>query len=432
MQSSLDIVLRAFDQTGPAFDSAKANVEGFNRDIGSAAASAGGASGGFGAIALSALTAGVEIAAVGAVVAGAAYLIYKNFDTISAVSVSAFGTVWDYLKSFGEWVAGELSPWIVQFITSMVSDLWDTVKSVGNVIKGITNAILAGEWGLAGKIALQALEVAFLTAKANILQVWDDMLVSIVDFLQTHMKSVLEVWNAAVGQVAGSMVNLFLDDDEMQKRSDKAYNAALELQKKAADLDKQGRSDEAERARKSAKDILAIAEKESPGAGKAAAARMVQTMTQDFQIKLDKGELAKGLADKANADAATRLKEIASSKAELQKLLEKAQNDAGPNAIGNALGKLKAFGADAGSMIWDKLFGPNVDKSPAQLAEAQNSRFLTGVSQSAQERMVSQQQEANGLMQQLIGLVTGAIPGYIKDGVKAGVEGAKSTGLVLM
>src|SRR5690349_11147694 len=105
-KTDLDIFLRAYDETGPAINSAVENVRRYAQETQAASdIIEAGSAASFGATAVSATIAAAKIALVGGAVAGVAYLVYKNFDTIKSVVGQAVSAVTGAVSGFVDWVA---------------------------------------------------------------------------------------------------------------------------------------------------------------------------------------------------------------------------------------------------------------------------------------------------------------------------------------
>lgn len=122
------------------------------------------------------------LAVIGGPITMIALLVYKNWDTIKAVTVSVFTAIWTWLKS--AW------GWIVDTVTGSVSMVWGAVKGAWNKVFDITNSIMTKVWskitGIWGSIV-----GGVKTAGSNLWTAVSEMWGKVIGFLKesTSMRS---------------------------------------------------------------------------------------------------------------------------------------------------------------------------------------------------------------------------------------------------
>jgi hypothetical protein len=148
MARSIDIVLNAFDNTGPGVDSATANLNAYTNAAASIDSSV---TSSFSSLAL---TAGVAVAAIGAVAAGA-YLIYQNWANIGPLFDSVRNAIGGALASAYNTVAG-----FVGGVIGATTSWADVMQWASNVGYGALATIEFGfkNWRQVGELALVAIQ----------------------------------------------------------------------------------------------------------------------------------------------------------------------------------------------------------------------------------------------------------------------------------
>lgn len=161
----------------------------------------------------------LAITAIILVIAGLAFLIYKNWDTLKAFFIGLWNTVKKAFDSFVGWVQGVFGPVIDgikkawEGIVNFFTGLWNTVVGVFNAIVGFFQ-----KWGLT---ILAILFWPFTLAVGLIITFWEPIKAffnGVVQFIiaiftpivqfyamvfSTAWNIVVSIWNAAVGFFTG-------------------------------------------------------------------------------------------------------------------------------------------------------------------------------------------------------------------------------------
>lgn len=161
----------------------------------------------------------LAITAIILVIAGLAFLIIKNWDTIKTFFIGLWNTVKKAFESFTKWVAGIFGPIIDgivkawESIVGFFTGLWNTVVGVFNAIVGFFQ-----KWGLT---ILAILFWPFTLAVGLIITFWEPIKAffnGVVQFIiaiftpivqfyamifSTAWNIVVSIWNAAVGFFTG-------------------------------------------------------------------------------------------------------------------------------------------------------------------------------------------------------------------------------------
>ena len=170
----------------------------------------------------------LAITAIILVIAGLAYLIIKNWDTIKAFFINLWNTVKQAFDSFVKWVAGVFGPVIDgivkawQGIVSFFTGLWEGVVGIFNGIVGFFQ-----KWGLTilavifwpfslvvGLIIAnwETIKAFFTGVWAFIVAVFTPVVSFFTGVFQGAWNIVVTIWNAAVGFFLGiwnGIVNIF-------------------------------------------------------------------------------------------------------------------------------------------------------------------------------------------------------------------------------
>lgn len=161
----------------------------------------------------------LAITAIILVIAGLAFLIYKNWDTLKAFFTNLWNTVKKAFESFTNWVAGVFGPIIDgivkawQGIVNFFTALWEGVKGVFNAIVGFFQkwgltilAVLFWPFTLAVGLIITHWETikTFFTGVINfIIAIFTPIVQFYASVFSAAWNIVVTIWNAAVGFFMG-------------------------------------------------------------------------------------------------------------------------------------------------------------------------------------------------------------------------------------
>lgn len=433
MAASIDIILQAYDDTAPAYESAIDNAENYVSRVKDVSAETQQASGrGFGSAMVSAALFGAKVVAVGAIVGGAAALIWKHFDTIKEAGKSAFNWIGETVGGMVDWIQASVVPGITSAIDSIIGGFYAWLDNVKIVVGGVVNALLSGDIGLAAGIVWDTLKLAWESGKDGVLGIWDQFGIALVDTLTKHMKGVLQVWNEAVNFIAKQIatVNSGLSSAEKweHKKNMEGLNKKASAQEAAGDVEGAKRT----------RELAARLQSKMDEAAEAANAvdAMIDRITLETRKQIGDGTFGDVLRQKAAGEREQRQNVIDKQIAELVGKINKANDQAGPDAIANAISKIKGFAVDA----WKSVIGGKSGKSGSSatdpiFAPLEDQRFITGVRARAMDDQRNREQkrddENNAVLKFIKDWLERQVPGVLKGGVKAGVEAAKGGGVKL-
>lgn len=165
-------------------------------------------------IALAVTGVGTAIVALGGVMAAAGMAI-SGIVTVLGTIGAVLGAV---LSPIGLLVAGvtagtaafltftETGQWLASTLMADFGAAFDTVKAT---IGGITDALKAGEFQLAGEIAMTGLKLAFFQGTNSIRTMWINFNKALVDGLASAAKTLVDVWRATSQKIASWLADLF-------------------------------------------------------------------------------------------------------------------------------------------------------------------------------------------------------------------------------
>ncbi len=161
----------------------------------------------------------LAITAIILVIAGLAFLIIKNWDTLKAFFIGLWNTVKKAFESFTGWVAGVFGPIIDgivkawEGIVSFFTGLWEGVKGVFNAIVGFFQkwgltilAVLFWPFTLAVGLIITHWETikTFFTGVINfIIAIFTPIVQFYASVFSAAWNIVVAIWNAAVGFFTG-------------------------------------------------------------------------------------------------------------------------------------------------------------------------------------------------------------------------------------
>lgn len=161
----------------------------------------------------------LAITAIILVIAGLAFLIIKNWDTIKAFFINLWNTVKKAFESFTSWVAGVFGPIIDgivkawQSIVNFFVGIWEGVKAVFNAIVGFFQkwgltilAVIFWPFSLAVGLIIANWETikTFFTGVVNfIIAIFTPIVQFYAGVFSAAWNVVVAIWNAAVGFFTG-------------------------------------------------------------------------------------------------------------------------------------------------------------------------------------------------------------------------------------
>jgi len=98
----------------------------------------------------------------------------------------------------------ETGQWLAATLMADFGTAFDTVKST---ISGIANALKAGEFKLAGEIAMTGLKLAFFEATNSLRKKWIEFNIGVVKDLKSAATGILEVWRNMSQRIATWMAD---------------------------------------------------------------------------------------------------------------------------------------------------------------------------------------------------------------------------------
>ena len=155
---------------------------------------------------------GLAVTALGAIVAAAGLAVGGLVTIIGAIG-SVLGVVLSPIGLLvGVVAAGtaafltftETGQWLAATLMADFGTAFDTVKST---ISGIANALKAGEFKLAGEIAMTGLKLAFFEATNSLRKKWIEFNIGVVKDLKSAATGILEVWRNMSQRIATWMAD---------------------------------------------------------------------------------------------------------------------------------------------------------------------------------------------------------------------------------
>lgn len=395
MADSVDIILNAFDQTGPAVDSAVANVARLEGSLAIAGAKSGSSMAAIGPAIAGLVSSAATVVSTATIIAGAGLLIYSVWDELVELFESVAESIGGAFESMYETASGALS--------SMLAGTFDWWAAFDSVMVRVVAALAVIEfsfknWGdvasLAGMTALYGIVVFANNVEYYFTEVipawlkwfgenWADVFKTIYDYTSTVVSNMYEnlvrFFTAIFEWLQGDGFNFeWVSLTEGFESSIKALPeiAAREL----GEFEKQLGTD-----------IEIIQRRVGEG--------MAETI--DKRVGQYRGAAAEG-------------------------------NRAG--FFSDWMKELFGFGPDDIGDTLSGLFGGGGKKRARggtdSLATLSESRFLTGVTESTRDSIAASQLEEQKQTNTLLGNVTDwlgkQLPGHIRDGVKVGVQAAQT------
>ncbi len=353
MAKSIDIVLNAIDQTGPATESASQNIAKFAQTTAQAGSTASDESSGGGWI--SSIIGGLFAIPSAATIAAAA------FAGLGIAVATNFMGLRDIVGNVAQGI-GDAIQYIIDGSINW-SEIWN------ELVRGIVSGFAVVEyafrgWREIGLLAITGMQIAMVQFVDYVVYAFNTLLPGIFKALTDNLQNTAALIKVTINQMTG----------------------------------KESSAEDAVRAAFAVGGLAAIPE------------RKVSELEKQLQDVFDNllKTAGKGVSDNINL----RVSQIP----EIAKFLQAK------------IPALKAQGID----LFKNIFGLNEGgKVSLQLPGLEESRFLTGVKAGGEEKMASieaENKKQTGIMQFIADAIGANIAQPIKDGVKAGIEGAKSSG----
>ena len=148
------------------------------------------------------------IAGVGAalVAGGTALAAFGSAVTLLGMGLTALGGLLAFVATpFGAITLAAAAGVTALFaFTDAGKQLWEVLDDIGTIFGGITDALSAGEFALAGEIAMTSLELAFFNGLNSVADMFDKTFEQIFKFFGIGTEDMASVWDGFVENLVGA------------------------------------------------------------------------------------------------------------------------------------------------------------------------------------------------------------------------------------